>query len=204
MSQQNQNLPPQDEWPFYNEIGLLKASTSEEGIEIGTELWDGIYRAYSPQLVAYAGHICNGDTYAAEDVVQNAFEHALGCVNNFDYRQPHSLNAWLFAIVHNKAVDHLRKQRVASVYIAELNPSEVIPLWQSASGAQTPFEALSFGGTLHRIESALPAVQYRALLTSAMGYSVEENAALNNASRTNTGKRIHDARKAMKRLNLAA
>jgi len=57
------------------------------------------------------------DSHAAEDVVQEAMEAALGHAQSFAGRS--SLKTWVFAILRNKIIDHIH-QRDRSVAISSL------------------------------------------------------------------------------------
>jgi len=56
------------------------------------------------------------DHAEAEDVLQEAFTEAFRHLDNFQYKS--SFGAWLKQIVINKAINHLRKKKLA---LAELN-----------------------------------------------------------------------------------
>jgi len=54
------------------------------------------------------------DPHAAEDVVQEAIEAALVNAESFAHRS--SLKTWVFAILKNKIVDHIRhRERVVTI-----------------------------------------------------------------------------------------
>jgi len=57
------------------------------------------------------------DSHAAEDVVQEAIEAALGHAESFAGRS--SLKTWVFAILRNKIIDHIR-QRDRSIAVSSL------------------------------------------------------------------------------------
>ena len=66
-----------------------------------------IHDRYQPRLVAYARQLLGGAHHDAEEVVQDAFFRALGALRA-DAREM-ALNAWLYTIVRNRALDVLRR-----------------------------------------------------------------------------------------------
>lgn len=67
-----------------------------------------IVRRYQVKLVRYATTITY-DEMAAEDVVQNAFLKAYEHILSFSTKRKFS--SWMYRIVHNSAIDYLRKHR---------------------------------------------------------------------------------------------
>ena len=62
-----------------------------------------------PRLRRYARVLARGDVETADDLVQDCLERALG---RLDYwKRGTDLRAWLFTIMHNLHVNHIRKQR---------------------------------------------------------------------------------------------
>jgi len=80
-----------------------------------------------PRLRRYARTLA-GDVAAADDLVQDTLEHALGKLNL--YRAGTDLRAWLFTMMHNLRIDKLRVTRTLEVpeadapEAAELAPQE--------------------------------------------------------------------------------
>lgn len=64
--------------------------------------------ALGPALLGYARSIVR-DPFLAEDLVQETFARALARSDSF--RGDSSLSAWLHRILHNTAVDHVRRDR---------------------------------------------------------------------------------------------
>lgn len=64
---------------------------------------------YAPALLRYAERLVR-DPHTAQDVVQHAFIRFAGLE---DERKPHesSTKSWLYRVVHNRAVDHIRSDQ---------------------------------------------------------------------------------------------
>lgn len=70
------------------------------------EAYAQIISRYKDRLMRYAVYLTNDDDKAA-DVVQEAFIKAYVNLNGFDIKKKFS--SWIYRIVHNEAVDVLRK-----------------------------------------------------------------------------------------------
>ena len=62
---------------------------------------------YIPRLRRYARALMCGDVLAADDLVQDCLERALSRLHQ--WRAGSDLRAWLFTIMHNLYVNHVRK-----------------------------------------------------------------------------------------------
>ena len=74
-----------------------------------------LYNQYAKAMFSTCFRLLN-DHAEAEDVLQEAFTEAFRHLDNFQYKS--SFGAWLKQIVINKAINHLRKKKLA---LAELN-----------------------------------------------------------------------------------
>ena len=70
--------------------------------------WIEVMREYGPALIGYATRMV-GDRGAAEDVVQASLVAAWRSIESFEGRS--SVKTWIFRIVHNKAVDEIRRRK---------------------------------------------------------------------------------------------
>ncbi|HSJ98637.1 MAG TPA: RNA polymerase sigma factor [Myxococcota bacterium] len=78
--------------------------------------------AFIPNLRRYARALV-GERDGADDLVQDTLERA---VRKFHLWRPGDLRAWLFAIMHNVFVNHLRSRRIApDVEIDDSFPASV-------------------------------------------------------------------------------
>lgn len=67
-----------------------------------------------PRLRRYARALFRGDTTAADDLVQDCLERALGRLHL--WRRDSDLRAWLFTIMHNLYVNRLRRTQRESAF----------------------------------------------------------------------------------------
>jgi RNA polymerase sigma-70 factor (ECF subfamily) len=104
-----------------------------------------------------------GDPGLAEDVAQQAFEHAWRHAELYDLRRG-SVRAWLCAIAHNLAVDAARIRRSVPVEDQDL---QLLP---GPAGDDPEAHALTTEsvGELRRLLADLPAVQARAVVLAAI------------------------------------
>lgn len=72
-----------------------------------TKLYEEIVKRYETQLLRYATYVVK-DPDKAADVVQNAFIKAYVNLQSFDTSK--KLSSWLYRIVHNEAVNIIRKE----------------------------------------------------------------------------------------------
>ena len=63
--------------------------------------------SYIPHLRRYARALLGNDVIAADDLVQDCLERALSRIHL--WRRGSNLRAWLFTIMHNQYVNHIRK-----------------------------------------------------------------------------------------------
>jgi RNA polymerase sigma-70 factor (ECF subfamily) len=117
--------------------------------------------------VAYA---VLGDPGLAEDVAQQAFEHAWRHADLYDPRRG-SVRAWLTGIAHHLAVDTARMRRPTPIA-----PPELTGLMPAEANSPEP-PALAGGAAVDLSEalSALPREQARAVvMAGAYGFSARE------------------------------
>jgi RNA polymerase sigma factor (sigma-70 family) len=104
-----------------------------------------------------------GDPGMAEDIAQQAFEHAWRCADSYDVRRG-AVRTWLMRITHNLAVDAVRIRRIVPVDSDELHRLVV-------TIAPDP-ERLALAGQgwtrVRRSLAGLPAEQARAVVMAAV------------------------------------
>ena len=76
-----------------------------------------IHDRYCDQLTAYARRLLGGHGDDADDVVQDAFIRAHRSMRASDREL--ALKAWLYTIVRNRAVDHMRRPSTHNVELLE-------------------------------------------------------------------------------------
>ena len=77
--------------------------------ETGAEDFDALYRRTFPRVYAYVASLLR-DRSAAEEVTAQAFERAYRKRRSFRARRG-TVDAWLFGIARNAALDELRRRR---------------------------------------------------------------------------------------------
>jgi RNA polymerase sigma factor (sigma-70 family) len=144
--------------------------------------------AHSPELLRYARRQLGGRAELAEDVLQDAFLNA--------YRhlaagtRPRNMRAWLFAIVHNAAINAVRAQ-----------PPVSLETYHSVAGESTPSEAIEQREWLEWLMGAigtLPERQRDALVGHALeGRSYRELASREQTTVSAIKTLIHRARRGL-------
>lgn len=86
--------------------------TDEQIVElvcnIDKELYVHIIKRYQDKLLRYANYL-TGDEHDAADIVQESFIKAYINLNGFDTKKKFS--SWVYRIVHNEAMNLIRKQK---------------------------------------------------------------------------------------------
>lgn len=117
-----------------------------------------------------------GDQGLAEDVAQQAFEHAWRHAELYDPRRG-SVRAWLRRITHNLAVDTARVRRPAPVQQRDLQ----LLLGPASDDPEAHALATESAEELRRTLSSLPDQQARALVMAAVhGLTAAQIAELEN------------------------
>jgi RNA polymerase sigma-70 factor (ECF subfamily) len=104
-----------------------------------------------------------GDTGMAEDVAQQAFEHAWRFADSYDARRG-AVRTWLIRIAHNLAVDAVRIRRIALVDPDELN----LVVTTLAQDPELHALAGESSTQLRRSLAGLPVEQARAVVMAAV------------------------------------
>ncbi|MGQ0561725.1 MAG: RNA polymerase sigma factor [Gemmatimonadota bacterium] len=125
------------------------------------------------------------------DLVQDAF--VKGYTRIEDCRDPAHARAWLFRIVRNLCLDHLKNVRRGSLSLSDFAEED-------AYGAASVASA-ELGVTLTDALSRLPvALREAFLLKHDAGYSYEEIARMTDTSESAAKMRVHRAREALRAL----
>jgi len=107
-----------------------------------------------------------GDRQAAEDVTQEVFWRAWGAASSYDPRRG-TVEAWLFAIARNAAIDYVRVRRAKPI-----DPTQLDDLLASEWDHGSPDERLvayADAELVRRALALLPEPQRRAVLLAAVG-----------------------------------
>jgi RNA polymerase sigma-70 factor (ECF subfamily) len=147
--------------------------------------FEALYRRTFPRVYAYAASLLR-DRSAAEEVTAQAFERAYRKRRSYRPRRG-TVEAWLFGIVRNAALDELRRRRRRADLEAE--PADL-----ASSDAQEQVE-----GAIRRetVRTALAALEPRdrelVALKFAGGLANAEIARVLGVSESNAGTRLHRA-----------
>jgi RNA polymerase sigma-70 factor, ECF subfamily len=151
--------------------------------ETGAEDFDALYRRAFPRVYAYVASLLR-DRSAAEEVTAQAFERAYRKRRSFRPRRG-TVDAWLFGIARNAALDELRRrQRRADL---EADPAEV--------DAADPDEHVEGAIRRDAVRSALRQLEPRerelVALKFSGGLTNVEIARVLGVSESNAGTRLH-------------
>jgi RNA polymerase sigma-70 factor (ECF subfamily) len=182
-------------------VAIQSECETPEAQVLREQAWASIYDEHAMPLTRYARRIFEGDHYAAEDLVQEAFESAFRKINAFENRGPDPLGHWLTRITRNAAIDRLRRKKAVAVS-SEIMEEVGQPLH---SPYAEPFDRVAFQETLEELNESLPATNRSALLASAAGLTIEENASRHGVTvPTITGRVFRGRRAARKIIERAA
>ncbi|MEW6071802.1 MAG: sigma-70 family RNA polymerase sigma factor [Planctomycetota bacterium] len=140
-----------------------------------------------------AGLVANRED--ARDLAQEAFLRVFRSLDRFDFR--HEFTTWLYRIVTNLAIDHLRRRRPA---VSTAAPGEEeADLELHDAGAPSPAAALEREETAIRVRACLERLpahfQSVMVLRELEGLSCKEIAAIVGATHVTVRWRLHRGRK---------
>lgn len=128
------------------------------------------------------------DHDAAVDLVQDAFVKAYTAIR--DCKEPTHFRAWVFRILRNLCLDHLKNVRRSTVPLSALPGADNLPARDDPE-----FELAS---TLQRaLASLAPSLREAFLLKHDSGYTYEEIAELMDATPSAVKMRVHRARETL-------
>ena len=167
------------------------------------DAWRRVFSAYGPRLIGYARRML-GDAAAAEEIVQDALVSAYRNIGRFDGRA--SLRSWLFRIVHNRAIDEIRRRRryvdigedpERDFFNARGRWQQPLPDWERNPDAQVEARRL-----LVRVRAAVDRLPHAhrevLLLKEFQGLEGPEICAALDITPGNLRIRLHRARKALR------
>ncbi len=160
-------------------VARVRAGATDDYAELVRRYQDLLYRHSR-------GMGLDHDT--ALDLVQDAFvkayAHLPECHDAARFR------AWVFRILRNSCLDHLKNVRQLSIPLSALPQAENIP---------APVQDLDMGGTLGQALSRLPdAMREAFLLKHQADYTYDEVAELTNATPSAVKMRVHRARQTLR------
>jgi RNA polymerase sigma-70 factor (ECF subfamily) len=152
-----------------------------EGVEV--EDFEALYRRTFPRVYAYAASLLR-DRSAAEEVTAQAFERAYRKRRGYRPRRG-TVDAWLFGIVRNAALDELRRRRRRANLEAE--PADLV-----TGGAEEHVEgAIRRQAVLTALAGLEPRDRELVALKFAGGLGNAEIARVLGVSESNAGTRLH-------------
>ncbi len=130
--------------------------------ELAQQALAGSQAAYQALVTRYATPAVNlaarmvRDRALAEDLAQEAFARAFDRLAQYDPRCRFS--GWFFQILHNLTVDHLRRKRISSVSLDELEAAGH-PGFPSPSRSSSPAVQAEHGELTRAIDTALDGIR---------------------------------------------
>jgi RNA polymerase sigma-70 factor (ECF subfamily) len=159
-----------------------------------------LFRAYAPVVQGVIGRLV-GPTPDFEDLVQTTFLEALGNISRF--RGEAKLSTWLCQIAVHVAHHHLRSGRVRRHVPLELvvDGGAVAASLLEATNVDHAIDGRRLALRLHQLLDRISAKKRIALLLYVVeGRSIEEVAALMQATQTATRSRTFFARRELRKL----
>lgn len=168
------------------------------------EAYRTLVSRYASAAVNMAARIVN-DRALAEDLAQDAFVRAFARLNTFDPSRRFS--AWFFQILHNIAIDYLRRKRVATLSLDELQAAGYPgpPTNDPASSPELDVERKALGAALsHALDRIRSEYREAILLRYQQGLSVDEIAGVLELPEGTVKTYLHRGRKELAGLLTAA
>jgi RNA polymerase sigma-70 factor (ECF subfamily) len=128
---------------------------------------------YASRAIGIASRLVR-DRALAEELAQDAFVKAFTHLQTYDTTRPFSV--WFFRILHNVAVDHLRRRRIDAVSLdARLHEGHPDPVADASSPPDVELERRDLAAALDEALSQLrPEFRTAVVLRYQQGLSVEE------------------------------
>jgi RNA polymerase sigma-70 factor, ECF subfamily len=152
--------------------------------------FEALVKAARPDLLRYCARMV-GSTADAEDVVQDALAKAFNALPATSSAV--NLRGWLFRIVHNKAIDHLRRFRNEPIEYLDEHPPSV--------EAGQPLEAQELVAVALSVFLKLtPKQRSCVILKDVLGYSLAEMSDLLDAAVPDIKAALHRGRARVREL----
>jgi RNA polymerase sigma-70 factor, ECF subfamily len=174
-------------WTHVRSGGVNEAVTERMPVARGTdtETFAALYERTFPRVYAYVASLLR-DRSAAEDVTAQAFERAYRKRSSYRSRRG-SMEAWLFGIARNAALDELRRRKRRASLESDPEDTAAAPLEDHAELTLRREVVRSAMATLEGKERDLIALKFSGGLSNA------EMARVLGVSETNAGTRLHRA-----------
>ncbi|MCP4872073.1 MAG: sigma-70 family RNA polymerase sigma factor [Proteobacteria bacterium] len=177
------------------------AALDIEGLKAGDSgAWREVMSLHGPSLLGYATRMLGSRT-TAEEVVQDALVKAYKAIDRFDGRA--SLKTWMIRIVHNRAIDELRRnKRYVDLPDDDPEASYFDGRGKWAEGFPTPEKHIDAKRRLAQVREAMDGLAHShrevLLLKEVHGLSTDQICEALEISPGNLRIRIHRARKALR------
>lgn len=145
---------------------------------------------YIPRLRRYARALMRGDTLAADDLVQDCLERALGRLHQ--WREGSDLRAWLFTIMHNIYANQMRRLSNGPQFVELMNTTE------PAQDYQTGERQMELRDLHHAISDLSPDQREVLLLVSLEGLRYQEVATIMGVPEGTVMSKLSRARKQLR------
>ncbi|MGH9257720.1 MAG: RNA polymerase sigma factor [Vicinamibacterales bacterium] len=168
------------------------------------EAYRTLVARYASAAVNMAARLVN-DRALAEDLAQDAFVRAFARLKTYDPERRFS--AWFFQILHNVAIDYLRRKRVATVSLDELQADGYPgpPTDAAASSPELDAERRALATALNRALQQIRTDYREAIvLRYQQGLTVEEIAGLLQLPEGTVKTYLHRGRKELAAILTAA
>jgi RNA polymerase sigma-70 factor, ECF subfamily len=181
-----------------DDIALIRAYRNGD-----VEAFDQIFRRYHERIRSLClRHL--GDSYLAEDMVQETFFNVLRSIGRID--GSYNFSAWIHRIAINLCLDELRRKdrRQCTTPTGDLLGHPVVGLVERDQDPETAWEVAQLRGMLLQVASRLPERQRQALtLRELQGLSYASIGAAMGTSHAAVETLIHRARKRFREEYLA-
>jgi RNA polymerase sigma-70 factor (ECF subfamily) len=186
------------EWAAREDRDLVR-----QCLEGSAAAFEEIVRRYQAPLLNLATRIIR-DHDEAQDIAQEAFVKAYGALGRYDPVFP--FRVWLFKIVYNVAIDHVRRRRTGMISLdAPLKVGGEDLAWELPdAGAASPLEAAEAQDQRAALNAAMeklpPALRAAIVLRHVEDLSYEEIASTLGIPLGTVKIRIHRGREALGRI----
>lgn len=168
----------------------MNASTAETGARAADRRsqMEAIVAEHETALLRYAARILN-NPFAAQDVVQNVFIKLFKRWKK-GMRPSRQLQAWLYRVAHNEAVDHIRRESRRRLLHEKHAEQETLDC-DDKSGAADDTERREL--VLRHLRRLQPREQQVVLLRLQEGLPYREIARITGRTEGNVGNILHHA-----------
>lgn len=150
---------------------------------------EAIVAEHETGLLRYAARILNNPT-EAQDVVQNVFIKLFRSYGE-NMQPAKQLNAWLYKVTHNEAVDHIRREARLKLLHTRHTEAVVLPCPDGVNCPGTPEDKKE--AVLYHLRKLDPREQQVVLLRLQQGLSYKEISEVTGRSVGNVGKLLHES-----------